>query len=456
MAHLNVYLTTFNAARSPINIDYFAANLFNSLHTDLPPDLIVLSLQEIAPIAYSFLGGSWLAPYLVNFSEAIYRAATARFGKDSRYVSVIARNVGLTGILVFARPEVESRIRWIETGGVGCGLWDMGNKGAVGVRLGWSDGGDEAANTFVAAHLAPMEENWERRNADWKSICERLVFERVDKGTGTAPPHKITNGDDDDQEPLLSPDTTTNYNEHSMFTPPTYLFFAGDLNYRTSDTKPSPSAPSHDSWPQPVDAPSDPKHITQHLSHDQLSRELSKGNTLHLLTEAPITFAPTYKYSSAAQANVAALAMPREVTETLADGRTVHRTVGPERREREEEVWLWAKHRVPSWCDRILYLQNMAQHIQVRAYAALPIQPTSDHRPVVLSCAVPMQAIEETVKPPFPIKKDWKQRRAMARRLEVVVGVGAYLTLTWEGRILLAGTVVGLVGGYFALVALLG
>ncbi|KAF2764232.1 inositol 5-phosphatase [Teratosphaeria nubilosa] len=423
MADLNIYLTTFNAARSPINIDYFAANLFNSLNTDLPPALIVLSLQELAPIAYGFLGGSWLAPYFANFAEAVRRAATGRFGKDgSRYVSVIARNVGLTGIVVFARPEVESRIRWIESGGVGCGLWEMGNKGGVGVRLGLSNGGDEAAYTFVAAHLAPTEERWERRNADWKSICQGLVFERITKATGTAPPHNITHGDNE-QEPLLSPDTPPDHNEHSIFTPPTYLFFAGDLNYRTSDTKPSPSAHSQDSWPQPVDPPSDPRHITHHLPRDQLSRELSKGNTLHLLTEAPITFAPTYKYSNAAQAN---------------------------------EVWLWAKHRVPSWCDRVLYLQTIAPSIQIRAYAALPIQPTSDHRPVVLSCAVPKKAIEETVKPPFPIRKDWKQRRATARRLEIVVGLGAYLTLTWEGRILSAVTVVGIVGGYFALIALLG
>lgn len=123
-------MTTFNCARTPIDFNHFAANLFNGLTTNLPPDLVVLSLQEIAPIGYSFLGGSWLDPYLARFRSAIDLAAGKRFegehGGDDGYEEVIRRSAGMTGIMVFARREVRSRIKVVGTAGVGVGVWEMG------------------------------------------------------------------------------------------------------------------------------------------------------------------------------------------------------------------------------------------------------------------------------------------------------------------------------------------
>jgi hypothetical protein len=60
------------------------------------------------------------------------------------------------------------------------------------------------------------------------------------------------------------------------------------------------------------------------------------------------------------------------------------------------------------------------------------------------------------VKPPFAMRRDWHERRAAARRYEVLVGIAAYLALTWEGEALLVATVVGILGGYVALRAVLG
>ena len=68
MSDLNCYITTFNCGRELVDVDYFANNLFNGAKTDLPPDFIVLCLQEIAPIGYSFLGGSLLAPYFARIT----------------------------------------------------------------------------------------------------------------------------------------------------------------------------------------------------------------------------------------------------------------------------------------------------------------------------------------------------------------------------------------------------
>lgn len=448
MAELNAYITTFNCGRKLINIDYFAANLFNGLKSDLPPDFIVLCLQEIAPIGYSFLGGSLLTPYFAAFSAAVGAASSQNFaGKNVEYVSAITRNVGMMGIMVFARWEVNEKLRWMETAGVGVGVWEMGNKGAVGVRLGLGSSRqeEETVMTFVAAHLAPMEREWKRRNQDWKSICQDLVFERImkpAKGKG------MLNGAPE-AEPLLSSDDVAKGSGElgTLFDPPSHLFFAGDLNYRTSDEPPAPDA--HKEWPQPTESTDDANHYRNMLPKDQLSRERKKGDTLHLLTEASIDFPPTYKYSSAAQKDVAHSVGTAQ--HTLADGRVTNTTfVKP---ASEAEVWLWAQHRVPSWCDRILFLESAQP--TVHEYTALPVQPTSDHRPVVLSCSIAAKPVDVSLKSPFEIRKDWRERRAAARRYELIVGLAAYLGLTWEGEALLAGTVVGVIGGYLVLRALL-
>ena len=445
MSDLNCHVTTFNAGREEIHIDYFASSLYASFKSGiLPPDLIVLALQEIAPIGFSFLGGSLLAPYFSRFAEAVYRATEWKYGKDADYEHVLTRNLGMTGIMVFARPSTKHSIKWVEEAGTGVGLWEMGNKGAVGVRLGLDD---NTIVTFVAAHLAPMEEAVERRNEDWRNICKTLVFEPVDS-TGRA---GIPQSSTDEQDRLLSESSEAaeqSLGGHDLFNPASYIFFAGDLNYRTSDRQPDPK--DFETWPQPTSTESDPSHYRKLLKKDQLTRELEAGNTLHGLAEAPINFPPTYKYSSKA------MQLTKENAQKLEAAKSKDEAFpGLELTTAQEQAWLWAKHRIPSWCDRILFLADAAP--DVKAYGALPIQPTSDHRPVSLIFSVPRQAVttSQTLSR-FKIDEHWQSRRAWARRYELIVGLGAYLTLTGQGEALLAGTVVGVVGGYFVLAALLG
>jgi hypothetical protein len=160
---------------------------------------------------------------------------------------------------------------------------------------------------------------------------------------------------------------------------------------------------------------------------------------LHLLTEAPVNFPPTYKYSDAAK-------------EAVKHGKPL-----PSGGNNEQQTWPWAKHRVPSWCDRVLFLAAGKADIDVHSYDALSVQPTSDHRPVTLSVTIPlrMPEVAADVKPPFSMRRDWRERRAAARRYEVLVGVASYLALTWEGEAVLAATIVGILGGYVALRAML-
>lgn len=58
------------------------------------------------------------------------------------------------------------------------------------------------------------------------------------------------------------------------------------------------------------------------------------------------------------------------------------------------------------------------------------------------------EADKVRVEPPFGLDPGWKERRVWARRREVAVGLGAYLTLTWEGRGILFALVCGALGGW--------
>ena len=109
----------------------------------------------------------------------------------------------------------------------------------------------------------------------------------------------------------------------------------GDLNYRI-DTM------GRDAVIKAVKA----NHFSRLLERDQLlvSRRRNPGFRLRAFNEAPITFAPTYKYD-----------------------------VGSDRYDTSE------KHRSPAWCDRLLY--RGAGRIKQLHYQRHELR-ISDHRPV--------------------------------------------------------------------------
>lgn len=327
----------------------------------------------------------------------------------------------------------------------------MGNKGAVSVRILYDVDGTGAASTemtFVATHLAAMEWNLARRNANWAAIMQRLTFsnpeailDRLRGPEGTPPPTPHQSDDDSDasteRHRLLH---ETHHEEHlqvrramhniSVFKPSSHLFVLGDLNYRISTSSPPPNAvfPSLD--------PDSENYYPTFLPFDQLTRERHAGRTMHGLTEHEIRFPPTYKYD----------VLPKE---------------SPVADEDELEVpWKFAPHRYPSWTDRILYLdlppwvksRSDSPKMRVLAYDALPLLRNSDHRPVYLRMQVPLIApkdlsppasIEqnpdiESIKDPrvrLPVEIDpeaWSRRHA-ARQKELVTGWSAFLWTTKEG-----------------------
>ncbi|MCJ1473898.1 hypothetical protein MMC13_002553 [Lambiella insularis] len=461
MDSLSSTIVTFNCGREVVDSKVFMHHLVNALSDSPSPGILILSLQEIAPIAYSFLGGSFLVPYLHGIRHTIH--LTAKALGDIEYVGLITRNVGMTVLMAFIREDLSGHIRWLETGGVGVGAHEMGNKGAVGLRLGYATGHETVEMTFVAAHLAPMEGNLDRRNEDWKNIVRGLVFTPIDtKATRTASELPQTRRSEDQNEPLL-PDSSLATPTSGIYTPSSHLVLAGDLNYRTSLSKPTPQD-YYSLFPKPTDDKTSKEHYCRLLENDQLTTEIKSQKTAHGLKEAPIDFPPTYKYSDDARA------VARE-TSTQRISTSSHDNGDQSELSGEPETWLWAKHRWPSWCDRILYLdlpswmQDSSMRIQVHKYIALPLMPTSDHRPVLLSLSIPLTPIpppddevfveDWRLNPPYPIDPLWKQKRLIARRKEILVGILSYIGLTWEGRGLLLAIVFGALGGWAIVVSML-
>lgn len=415
-----LYLLTFNCARELVDPQSLAPSFFDALPKAAPvPDLIAISLQEIAPIAYSFLGGSYLKPYFDRITTTVQLAADLRSHGQLEHIAT--RSLGMTGLMIFATPKFTQRIRWIQSAGAGVGFSNMGNKGAVAMRLGIScPGADKTLDlTFSAAHLAPMESNVAARNKDWENVVRNLVFINDDDSAYSAI----------EERPLLAASEEQPIDHNGLFTAGNHVFFYGDLNYRTHDSPPDEEA--HKSYPRLAASDDSPAHYSRLLAADQLLREKAANRTLHYFEELPINFPPTYKYATPKGNSSSS---PKRAL-----------TV-------EDEDWKWSKHRYPSWCDRILYLpSHPSSKLEPQHYTALPVQLTSDHRPVALSLRVDDKPLAEgnndiRSQPPFPINPRWKARRDAARRWEVIVGVLSYLVLTGKGNAILAtilGTLVG-------------
>jgi len=486
------------------------------------------SLQEVAPLSYAFIGSYFLNPYYARYEEALNLAAAKFVGERGAstttvdlddggdqegegemllqtvkkqqqqdqttqtklYTLVRAKNVGMTAILLFARdPTAVIRIEEAERG---FGAADMGNKGAVGLRVIWrGDADQETEVTFVAAHLAAMEWNLKKRNANWRSIASGLTFTNPRaalpglfkastagptpdqsgvgegpssrRGTGVEDSSEATSEEEDeetDDQPLLrddddqslAPEHHATLRDTSVFKPSSYLFVSGDLNYRISSTTPPPMStfPSFDS--------SSPNHYSTFLSRDQLTQERMAGRAFHGMSEAPIEFGPTYKYNVLDKpdgaVNEAAVRSGAEV-----DGVP-------------EVPWKFAPHRWPGWCDRVLFLdlpsslKTEGKKMDVRAYNSLPLARTSDHRAVFLRVRVPVvggeamrKALEEEesdgssrdprVNLPVPIDVHAWERREAARRKEMLVGFSAFLWSTQEGALVLATFVLIGVGSWW-------
>lgn len=199
---------------------------------------------------------------------------------------------------------------------VGVGVADRWpNKGAVAVEIRFSP---SCSAVFIVAHLAANEHQLQGRKDDWKAILRRL--DRDDLALARAADSVIA-------VPLF------HRYEH--------VFVLGDLNYRIAP--PGSDLDQRVKWVQErID-----KHDWPALADaDQLVRERHGGSVFANFEEAPIAFAPTFKF--------------------------------------DPKTGRYAQNRVPSYCDRILWHSLPAREKLVRCtkYTSLPQFRQSDHLPV--------------------------------------------------------------------------
>ncbi|KAK0633204.1 Endonuclease/exonuclease/phosphatase [Immersiella caudata] len=494
---LDLFFLTFNCAKNLIDVGVFSSHLYGALSQNASglPDLVAFSLQEVAPLSYAFIGSYFLSPYYARYEEALNLASvrllatsSAEGGDGSEYAAesagserippkpytlVRAKNVGMTALLLFARDP--AALQSIEEAEAGFGAADMGNKGAVALRVTWGEPGQHELGkttevTLVATHLAAMEWNLKKRNANWRTIMSSLTFSNppaalpglfvADKSAPT-PDRGGVGGSklaadssesseaepDEDDTPLLNPaggnsltaEQRATLQDLSIFKPTSHLFVAGDLNYRIGSTTPSPLAPF------PSFDPTSEHHYPKFLPRDQLTQERLAGRAFHGMSEAPITFGPTYKY------NILRSPDGADNAASVRRGTTLNGI--------PEVPWRFASHRWPGWCDRVLYLDlpSWIKHksIDIKAYDSLPVVRTSDHRAVFFRASIPVVTAEEMISPsakagsaaaesdprvvpPVPVDVHAWERRAAARNKEVAVGWSAFLWSTKEGAVVLA------------------
>ena len=230
------------------------------------------------------------------------------------------------------------------------------------------DDGRENEVTFVAAHLAAHEGSFYRRNADFQSLVQNVVFQ----------------------------------DQTGIFKPHTPLFFLGDLNYRLSVLHPSRSGCKLTISPEERSQEDlsliatlrenifdffETGRFSHLVPHDQLPLS---PLALHL-HETPITFSPTYKYISH---------NPPTYTTT----------------------------RTPSWTDRILY---SPETILTKDYRSSTSSTFSDHQAVSLTAFLRNEDFEyEEGSMPWEINPRWRERREIGEKLAYAVGAFALLRET--------------------------
>ncbi|KPV72858.1 uncharacterized protein RHOBADRAFT_66874 [Rhodotorula graminis WP1] len=204
----------------------------------------------------------------------------------------------------------------------------MANKGAVGIRLRYRD----TPLTFVNSHLAAFVQNTAQRNAQYRDTAEQLLFPYGPPGSATA---AAAARGAEAWTPNLNPEAVKVGEGWSVWESEVLVWF-GDLNYRLD-------LPRAD-----VDRMIGNKEYDLLLGFDQLRVQQEHDLAFEGFAEAPISFAPTFKFD-----------------------------VGTHNYDTSE------KQRVPSWTDRILYMGLRDDAVRaVERYTSHPEVVMSDHKPV--------------------------------------------------------------------------
>ncbi|KAK3098461.1 hypothetical protein FSP39_019707 [Pinctada imbricata] len=164
------------------------------------------------------------------------------------------RLIRLVGIMliVYVKDPIVGSVHFVDADYVPTGIMGiMGNKGGVGVRLSINN----TSILFINSHLAAHQDEFERRNQDYRDIAAKMKFRQF------VPPLTI--------------------DEHDM------VFWIGDLNYRISGLE-----------IDVVKSMIEHEKFTDLQSYDQLHQQLGRSpDVFPGYMEGKVLFRPTYKYN---------------------------------------------------------------------------------------------------------------------------------------------------------------
>lgn len=228
----------------------------------------------------------------------------------------LLHNAEMVGLFtcIFVKESVRNKIRDVSAAKVKLGMGGLhGNKGALIVRFFL----DDSSLCFINCHLAAGQSQTVHRNNDVAAIMEAEALPR-NRSPSDCAAFFVGGGDG------------------SMILDHEICILNGDLNYRIDA--------------MPRDTVINAVHqgnLSKLLDRDQLllSKKRNPGFRLRAFNEAPIKFAPTYKYD-----------------------------VGTDNYDTSE------KKRSPAWCDRLLYRgMGRIKQLDYRRHDGVRV---SDHRPV--------------------------------------------------------------------------
>ncbi|KAI7701714.1 DNase I-like protein [Hortaea werneckii] len=332
---LTCQVMTWNAgATKPRYLDHSMqdSNFFHDyINTRDAPDIFVFGFQELVDLedkkttAKAFFKSKKKDANEHEHMSHQYRAWRDHLTRcledfmpaDQPYT--LLHTASLVGLFtcVFVKSAERSRIKHVHTAEVKRGMGGLhGNKGALIMRLVL----DDSSMCFVNCHLAAGQTQTIQRNNDVAGILESEALPAYPLSQNSAAQHS---------------DVFSSGGDGSMILDHDICILNGDLNYRI-DTM------GRDTVVKQIEK----GEISRLLERDQLllSRKKNPGFRLRAFQEAPITFAPTYKYNL-----------------------------------RSDEYDTSEKRRSPAWCDRILY--RGLGNVKMEEYRRWEVR-VSDHRPV--------------------------------------------------------------------------
>ncbi|ODV60023.1 phosphoinositide 5-phosphatase INP54 [Ascoidea rubescens DSM 1968] len=338
---IHLFLLTFNCGKNP-NLFQKNNTLLNELAKKLPASpssFFVFSFQEICSVLESLVDYEQVNSYLKNVTDILIEFLSEHYNLS--FDKIASNFIGAIGLIVLSPFKDNFKNLTLNYGKFSTGYLFSSLKGSCGIRLSFNlntTKNEKTILTFLACHLTANEGslNWEKRNKDLQYIFNYLKF--------------------DDSFTSLIDDS--------------HCFIMGDLNYRATANIFNINDIANINF-NDLDIPNLPLNTILNLKNqynnnlldnydqsffnrkDELTISKNNNKILSNFDEPPINFKPTYKF----------IINSNEYT----------------------------KKRIPSWCDRILYLsyQNNDNREVISSYDSVPNVHLSDHKPVYLDITIP-------------------------------------------------------------------